>query len=107
MVCARSTAPERPGHGEQRRRAAMHARRRCSGHPPANLKVPLDAPRRREHAGAHPVAEDLADGESRPAEARPEWCTADPWGHGPGSHLSVPLLVWIWVRLAFGVGFSN
>jgi len=78
---------------------------RCSGHPPANLRVPLDASRCGEHAGAHPVAGDLAVGESRPAEAWPVYCTADPWGHGPGSHLSVPPRVSIWVSLVVFVGF--
>jgi len=79
----------------------MHARRRCSDHPMANPRAPLGAPRCGEHAGAHPVAGDLAVGESRPAEDRPVCCMADPWGHGPGSHLLVPLRVWIWVSLVF------
>ena len=63
VVCMRSTAPERPSHDEQRRRATMHARRRCSGHPPANPRVPPGAPRCGEHDGAHPVAGDLTAGE--------------------------------------------
>jgi len=65
-VC--STAPEQHGHGEQRRRAAMHACRRCSGHPPANLRAPLGAPRCGEHNGAHPVAGDLTAGEIHSSE---------------------------------------
>jgi len=60
----------------------MHARRGCSGHPPADPRVPLGAPRRGEHTGAHPVAGDLAVGESQPAEDRPRCCMAEPWGHG-------------------------
>jgi hypothetical protein len=46
----------------------MHARRGCSGHPPADPRALLGAPRCGEHTGAHPVAGDLAVGESRLAE---------------------------------------
>jgi len=46
----------------------MHARRRCSGHPPANPRVPLGAPRCGEHNGAHPVAGNLTAGEIRSSE---------------------------------------
>jgi len=79
--------------------------RGCSGHPPADPRAPLGAPRCGEHASAHPMAGDHTVGESRLTEVgrSAAWLT-----HGattPGSCLSAPLRVWIWVNLAFFVGF--
>ena len=91
------------------RRAAPPCRHACSrgcfGHPPADPRAPLRAPRCGEHTGAHPVAGDLTVGESRPGEVgrSAAWLTRG--ATTLGSHLSVPLRVWIWVNLAVFVGF--
>jgi len=42
--------------------------RGCSGHPPADPRAPLGAPRCGEHDGADPVAGDLTAGEIRSSE---------------------------------------
>ena len=63
-----------------------NARQRCSGHPPANPRVPLGAPRCGEHDGAHPVAGDHTADEIRSSEVPSLSITLT---NGVGGRLSV------------------
>ena len=93
----RSTPSEWRGHGEQHRRAAMHASKGA----PAKLRAPSGAPHCGEHVGAHPVAVDLTAGEIYSSEVLLLSVTLTSGVGGPLSAVRRPRRVEIWVFLAF------